>query len=207
VANPVEFGLVPSLARPGGNLTGVSFLSIELMPKRLELVPQARVIALLVNPKSSGAERMTLDVQEAARAKGVQLRILRASSENEIDTAFATLVRIQSGALLVGADPFFSSRAGREQIVELAARHAIPAMYEWREFVTAGGLSSYGTKLSAVYRKAGALVGRILAGAKPADLPVEQPTKFELVVNLKTAKALGLTIPPSILSRVDEVIE
>jgi putative ABC transport system substrate-binding protein len=207
--DPVGFGLVASLARPGGNLTGVSFLSVELMPKRLELlselVPQAKVIALLANPNSPGADGMMRDVQEAARAKGVQLPILMASTESEIDAAFATLVRLRAGALLVAADSFFSTR--REQLVSLAARHAVPAMYEWREFVAAGGLISYGTSLIAAYRLAGAYVGRILAGAKPADLPVQQPTTFELVINLGTAKALGLTIPPLILARADEVIE
>jgi putative tryptophan/tyrosine transport system substrate-binding protein len=205
----VAVGLVASLAQPGGNLTGVSFLDVELMQKRLELlselVPQAGVIALLVNPNNPNAERVMRDVREAARAKGVQLLIQKASSESEIDTAFATLVQLKAGALVVGADAFFSSR--REQLVALASRHAVPAIYEWREFPAAGGLISYGTSLTGVYSQLGLYAGRILKGAKPADLPVQQPTRFELVVNLKTASALGLAVPPSILARADEVIE
>ena len=207
--DPVEKGLVASFARPGGNLTGFTILTAELMPKRLELlsemVPQAKMIALLANPNNLAAERMMRDVQEAARAKGVQLQILKAGAENEFETAFATLVQSHAGGLLVGNDPFFFSR--REELVALAARHVVPAMYEWREFAAAGGLISYGTSFAAVNRQVGVYAGRILKGAKPADLPVEQPTRFELVVNLKTAKALGLTVPPSILSRADEVIE
>jgi putative ABC transport system substrate-binding protein len=207
--DPVADGLVASFARPGGNLTGLSILVRELMPKRLELlaemVPQAGAIALLVNPSNPNAERIIREVQEAARAKGVQLHVLKAGTEGEIDAAFASLVELHAGALVVAADPFFNSR--REQLVALAARHAVPAIYEWREFVTAGGLISYGTSLSAVYRQVGIYTGRILKGAKPADLPVQQPTTFELVVNLNTAKELGITVPPSVLARVDEVIE
>jgi len=208
-ADPVGDGLVTSFARPGGNLTGFTILVTELMPKRLELlselVPQAGVIALLVNPNSAAAERQMRDVQEAARAKGVQLSILKASTESEIDTAFASLVQRQAGALLVGADPFFNSR--RENLVALSARFAVPAIYEWRDFTELGGLISYGPSQTGLWRQVGIYAGRILKGTKPADLPVQQPTRFELVINLKTAQALGLTVPPSILDRADEVIE
>jgi len=209
VGDPVAAGLASSLARPGGNLTGVSIMATKLVPKRLELiselVPQAGVTAVLVNPDNPGTEAMIRDLQEAARRKGLQLHILKASSESEIDAAFATLVHLRAGALLVGNDPFFFSR--REALVAMASRHAVPAIYEWREFPELGGLISYGPSLTGVYRRLGIYVGKILKGAKPADLPVEQPTRFELVVNLKTAKALGLTIPPAILARADEVIE
>jgi putative ABC transport system substrate-binding protein len=207
--DPVGQGLVDGLARPGGYLTGVSILTFELMPKRLELlsefVPQARVLALLVNSNTSGAERMIRDVQEAARVKGLQLDILKAGTESEIDAAFASLAQLQAGALLVSRDAFFNSR--REQLVALAAQHAVPAIYPWGEFAAAGGLITYEPSLSAALRQVGIYPGKILKGAKPADLPVEQPTKFELVVNLKTAKALGLVVPQSILARADEVIE
>jgi len=207
--DPVALGLVASFARPGGNLTGFSILTGELSPKRLallsELVPQAKVIALLVNPNSPIAKRIIGDVQEAARAKGVQLSVLNASTEGEIAAAFAALVQLQAGALVVGNDPFFNNR--REHLVALASRHAVPAIYEWREFAVAGGLISYGTSLTSIYRQHGGYTGKILKGAKPADLPVQQPTTFELVINLKTATALGLTMPPSLLARADEVIE
>ena len=205
--DPVEEGLVASLARPGGNLTGVAFMGIELWGKRLELlselVPETRALAYLVN-HSPGAERNINAVQEAARAKGLQVRILRAGTESEIDAAFASLAELKAHALLVGSPTFLS---WREQIVALAARYAVPTIYDWREYVAVGGLISYGTNLADMYRNVGTYVGKILKGAKPADLPVQQPTTFELVVNLNTAKALGLTIPPSILARADEVIE
>jgi ABC-type uncharacterized transport system substrate-binding protein len=207
--DPVEGGVIASLSRPGGNLTGVSGMNTELTPKRLELlselVPQAKVIALLMNPNNPNAERITGDMQEAARTKGVQLDILRAGSESEIDAAFATLLQRQAGALVLGSDAFFFSR--RDQLVALASRHAVPAIYFGRIFAAAGGLISYGTSLPGAWRQFGIYAGKILNGAKPADLPVEQPTTFELVVNLKTAKALGLTVPPSILARANEVIE
>jgi putative ABC transport system substrate-binding protein len=205
----VAAGLVASLARPGGNLTGFSIFGRELNPKRLDLVsqvvPQAGVIALLVNPNGPSAELTMRDVQEAASAKGMQLHILKAGTESEIDAAFVTLAQLRVGALVVGSDPFFNSR--REQLVALAARHAVPAIYEWREFAEAGGLISYGPSITDTWRQIGIYAGKILKGAKPADLPVQQPTRIELVVNLKTAQALGLTVPPSILARADEVIE
>jgi len=209
VGDPIAAGLVDSLARPGGNVTGFSVLVVELNPKLLELlselVPRASVIALLVNPNSSSTERIVGDVQEAARAKGVQLLVLKAGSETEIDAAFASIGEQKAGALLVGSDPFFNNQ--REQLVSLAHRHAVPAIYEWREFAELGGLISYGPSLTAINRQAGVYAGKVLKGAKPAELPVEQPTRFELVVNLTTANALGLTVPPSILARADEVIE
>jgi putative ABC transport system substrate-binding protein len=207
-ADPVGDGLVASLARPGGNLTGVS-LADDLTAKRLELlselVPRARVIALLVNPNNARVERVIRDVQEAARTKGLQLHVLKARSESEIDAAFASLVQLHAGALVVGADPFLSSR--REQLVALASRRAVPSIYAWREFAASGGLISYGPSLTSAYRLVGAYAGKVLKGAKPADLPVLQPTTFELVINLKTATALGLTVPRSMLLRADEVIE
>jgi len=208
---PVADGLVASLARPGGNLTGFGMLLGELTPKLLELlselVPQARMIALLVNPNNPAViERIIRDMEEAARAKGVQLSILKGGTESEIDAAFASLVQLQAGALLVAADPFLFSR--REQLVALASRHAVPAIYPWREAVeVAGGLISYGPSFPAVFREIGIYAGKILKGEKPADLPVQQPTRFELVINLKTAQALGLTVPRSMLALADEVIE
>jgi putative ABC transport system substrate-binding protein len=209
--DPVADGLVASLARPGGNLTGVTLFGGELNPKRLELlcelVPRVRLIALLMNPNfpRDGAAQALSRIQEAARAKGVQLHILNATSESEIDAAFATLVELQASALIIDQDLLFFSR--RDQIGALAARHSVPAIYYRREFVAAGGLMSYGPSFAAAYRQVGIYVGKILKGAKPADLPVLQPTQFELVINLKGAKALGLTIPESLLLRADEVIE
>jgi putative ABC transport system substrate-binding protein len=201
--------VIAGLSRPGGNLTGVSTMNTEMTPKRLELlselVPQTKVIALLVNADNAITERIIPEVQEAARSKGLQLHILKAGSESEIDAAFATLVELHAGALVVASDSFFSNR--REQLVALAARHAVPAIYDFREYAAAGGLTSYGPSRTGTWRLMGIYAGKILKGAKPADLPVQQPTTFELVVNLNTAKALGLTVPPSILARADEVIE
>jgi putative ABC transport system substrate-binding protein len=209
-SDPVESSFVASFARPGGNLTGVAMMVAELAPKRFELlsemVPQASVIALLVNPNNVlQTDGVIKGVREAARAKAVQLQILKASTEAEIDAAFGTLVQLQADALVVGPDVFLHSR--REQLVALAARYRVPAVYEWRESVAAGGLISYGPRLTSVFRQLGGYAGEILKGANPGDLPVQQPTKFELVINLKTAKLLGLTVPPWILARADELIE
>jgi putative tryptophan/tyrosine transport system substrate-binding protein len=207
--DPVQLGLVASFNRPGGNVTGVSGMLAELMPKRLELlselVPQARVIALLVNPNNATSDAMVRDVGQAARAMAREVQILKARNESEIDAAFATLSQSHVGALLVDADPYYYSR--REQLVTLAALHSVPAIYQWREFSASGGLISYGASVVSVFHQTGIYVGQILNGVRPADLPVQQPTTFELVINLKTAKSLGLTIPPSILARADEVIE
>jgi putative tryptophan/tyrosine transport system substrate-binding protein len=206
IGDPVRFGLVASLARPGGNLTGFSDLNVELIPKRLELlcelIPKAAVIAQLMGPNSELAQQVIRTTQEAARAKDIKLVVLNATTETEIDAAFEQL---HADALLVQATPFLLSR--RDQLVALAARHAVPAIYFHRSFVVGGGLISYGADIDALYRQAGIYAGKILKGANPADLPVQQPATFKLVVNLKTAKALGLTVPPSILARADEVIE
>jgi putative ABC transport system substrate-binding protein len=208
-SNAVETGLVASLARPEGNLTGISILAVDLMSKRVELisdlVPQASVIALLANPDAPFTEAYIRNAQQAARAKGVQLPILKAANEGELDTVFGSLVQLHAGALIVPPDPFTTSQ--REQLVALASRHKVPAIYAWREFVTAGGLISYGPSVAAAHRLVGIYGGKILTGAKPADLPVQQATTFDLVVNLTTAKALGVTVPPLILARATEVIE
>ncbi len=195
--------------RPGGNLTGVTSLGVELGPKRLELlhelVPTATIIALLVNPANRSAEIQVRDLQAAARALGRELHILHASTEREIDAAFATLVQLRAGALVIAPESFFNSRS--EQLAALTVRHAVPAIYTYREFAAAGGLMSYGGSMTDSYRQVGVYTGRILKGEKPADLPVQQSTKVELIINLKTAKALGLTVPLSLLGRADEVIE
>ena len=206
-SDPIDAGLVTSLARPEANLTGVSIWSNLLGAKRLELlhelVPTGAVVDMLVNPTGSEAEQQI--VQIAADKLGRRLRIHNVSTDRELDVAFATILEQRPGGLLVQGDPFFTSR--RAQLILFTTRHAIPTVFAWREFVTAGGLMSYGTSLSAAYRLAGGYVARILKGAKPGDLPVQQSTTFETVLNLKAAKALGLTIPTSILLRADEVIE
>jgi putative ABC transport system substrate-binding protein len=208
-SDPVKFGLVASLNRPGGNATGVSFFTAQLEGKRLgllrELVPQATAIAALVNPANANADNQSKELKEAARTLGLQLHVLNAGSEREIETAFATLTQIRAGALAVASDPFLFAR--RQQLIVLAARHAVPAIYEWREFAEAGGLVSYGTSLTEAYHQAGSYAGRILKGEKPSDLPVVQTTKFEFVINLTVAKVLGLDVPPGLSARADEVIE
>jgi putative ABC transport system substrate-binding protein len=207
--DPVKLGLVESLNRPGGNATGIYLFSAELEPKKLdllhELVPKAAAIGALVNPTSPNAETVAADLQAAARARGLQFIIVEASNEHDIDAAFATVVRRGARALVVGNDPYFTNR--RDQFVGLAVRHALPVIYSARESVVAGGLMSYGTSINDAYRQGGVYTGRILKGERPADLPVVRPTKFELVINLKAAKALGLEVPAKLLFTADEVIE
>jgi putative tryptophan/tyrosine transport system substrate-binding protein len=207
--DPVKTGLVASLSRPGGNITGVTQLNVEVAPKRLEfaheLVPAATVIAVLVNPTAYNAETELRDLQASARILGVRLHVLQASTEQDFDTVFAALDQLRAGALVIGNDPFFFSRS--EQLGGLTLRHRIPAIYQPGGFTTGGGLMSYGGSTEDIYRTAGLYTGRILKGEKPADLPVQRSTKFDFVINLKTAKALRLDIPPGILAIVDEVIE
>jgi ABC-type uncharacterized transport system substrate-binding protein len=207
--NPVELGWVASLNRPGGNMTGVNQMVEELATKNLgllhELVPQAHVIAMLVDPNFPRTEAIVRNAQTAMRALDCNLQVMTAGSDQDVDTAFTTLAQQRIGALFVAPAPFFYNR--RDRIVALAARHEIPTLYVRREFAAGGGLMSYGTSLPDTYRQVGVYAGRVLKGEKPADLPIVQPTKFELVINLKTAKALGLTVPPTLLARADEVIE
>jgi putative tryptophan/tyrosine transport system substrate-binding protein len=208
--DPVQMGLVASLNRPGGNVTGVTNVSVELGPKWLELlhelVPTATIIALLVNPTSPNlTETTTKDLQAAARTLGLKLHVLHVSSERDFDKVFATLVRLRVGGLVIGSDPFFNSRS--EQLAALTVRYAVPTIFQTRAFVAAGGLMSYGGSVAGTYHQVGMYTGRILKGEKPADLPVQQSTKVELFINLKTANALGLTVPDKLLVAADEVIE
>jgi len=207
--DPVASGLVASLSRPDGNITGATSLNVELGPKRLEflreLVPAAKVFALLVNPTNPSAETVTRDLQATARTLGLELHVLHASSERDFDIVFATLGQLRAGGLVVSADPFFVGRS--EQLIDLTLRHASAAIFQSRDFVAAGGLMSYGGSVAESHRQAGIYTGRILKGEKPVDLPVQQVTKFELVINLKTARTLGLEIPPKILALADEVVE
>jgi putative ABC transport system substrate-binding protein len=207
--DPVRLGLVASLGQPGGNATGVNFFTTELVAKRLgllrELMPRVERIAVLVNPTNPTAETVVRDVEAAAHAIGQQIHILNASTSREIDAVFTNFAGDQAGALLMAPDPFFNSR--RVQLATLAARHAVPAIYVAREYAEAGGLMSYGTNLAEMFRQVGSYAGRILKGSKPSDLPVLQSVRFEFVINLQTAKALGLDIPPTLLARADEVIE
>jgi putative ABC transport system substrate-binding protein len=208
-ADPIAMGLVGSLNRPGGNLTGVSSLNVEVTPKRLEilheLVPTAAVLAVLVNPTSPTADSQLRNLQAAANTLGLQLHVLHASTERDFDTVFATLLRLRAGGLVVASDTFFATHS--EQLAALTVRHAVPAIHQSRDFSTAGGLTSYGGSFVESHRQAGVYTGRIIKGDKPADLPVQQVTKVELFVNLKTAKTLGVTVPLPLLARADEVIE
>jgi len=207
--DPIRLGLVASLNRPGGNVTGVTQLYVEVMPKRLELahelVPTATIIAALVNPTNPNTETILRDLQAAARILGVQLHVLHASTERDLETVFATLAQLRAGALVIGPDAIFNGWA--EQLAALTVQHAVPAIFERRAFAAAGGLMSYGGNTEESYRQAGVYTGRILKGEKPDDLPVHQSTKVELIINLKTAKALGIDMPATLLARADEVIE
>jgi putative ABC transport system substrate-binding protein len=207
--DPVQIGLVGSMSRPGGNITGATTLGFELASKRLELAhelaPTASIIAALINPANNASETQLRELQAATRTLGLQLRVVHASSERDFDMIFANLAQLRPGALVISTDAFFISR--NEQLATLAVRHALPAIFQDRAFAAAGGLMSYGGSLPETYRQAGIYTGRILKGEKPADLPVVQSTRFELIINLKTAKALGLEIPPTLLARADEVIE
>ena len=208
-ADPVRLGLVASLNRPGGNLTGVTALGMELSAKRLELVreivPGASVVGLLINPANANAEQIATAVQAAAGQLGLQLEVLRASDEGDLEQAFATLGRMRAGGLVIAADGFFIGRS--QQLAALSHRHNVPAIFQFRAFAAAGGLISYGSSATDAYRQAGVYSGRVLKGEKPADLPVIQAAKVEMIINLKAAKALGLVVPPSVLARADEVIE
>jgi ABC-type uncharacterized transport system substrate-binding protein len=208
-ADPIAIGLVSSLNRPGGNLTGVSSLNVEVTPKRLQIlheaVPTASVVAVLVNPTSPTTDSQLKNVQPAAQARGLQLHVLHASTERDLDTVFATLLQLRAGGLVVASDTFFAMHS--EQLAALTIRHAVPTIHQSRDFAIAGGLMSYGGSFVESHRQAGVYTGRVLKGDKPADLPVQQVTKFELFINLKTAKTLGLTFPLSLLGRADQVIE
>ena len=207
--DPVEIGLVPSLNRPGGNLTGVATLGAELEPKRVELlheaIPAATIVGALVNPASRNAEFLSRDLRAAARILGLELHVLNAVTEGDFDSVFADLVRLRAGGLVIATDALFISRS--EQVAALALRHAVPAIFQFRAFAAAGGLMSYGGSLADLYHRSGVYTGRVLNGEKPGDLPVQQSTKAELIINLKTAKALGITFPLPLLGRADEVIE
>jgi len=207
--DPVEIGLVPSLNRPGGNLTGVATLGAELEPKRVELlheaIPAATIVGALVNPASRNAEFLSRDLRAAARILGLELHVLNAVTEGDFDSVFADLVRLRAGGLVIATDALFISRS--EQVAALALRHAVPAIFQFRAFAAAGGLMSYGGSLADLYHRSGVYTGRVLNGEKPSDLPVQQSTKAELIINLKTAKALGITFPLPLLGRADEVIE
>jgi putative ABC transport system substrate-binding protein len=207
--DPVEAGLVASLNRPGGNLTGMTTLGVEVGPKRLdllrELIPTATIVAALVNPTNSNAETQSRDLEATAHTLGLQIHVLHASTDRDLDAAFAILGQLRPGGLVIGADLFLTSRI--EQLAALALRYSVPAIFQYRQFVSSGGLMSYGTSPADSYHQMGVYTGRILKGEKPANLPVQQATKVELIINLRTAKALGLTIPPALLARADEMIE